>query len=62
MAAMPERPKIYHITHVANLAAIIQAGGLWSDAAMIARGGPAASIGMNGSCGTRLSPARNQGR
>jgi len=47
MAAMPERPKIYHITHVANLAAIIQAGGLWSDAAMIARGGPAASIGMN---------------
>jgi hypothetical protein len=40
--------RIYHITHVDNLPSILAAGGLWSDAAMIARGGPAASIGMGG--------------
>ena len=47
MTAPPPRPKIYHITHVDNLPAIIAAGGLISDAAMIARGGPAAPIGMS---------------
>lgn len=39
--AVPAQPKLYHITHVDNLPAIL-AGGLWSDAAMIARGGPSA--------------------
>ncbi|WP_437602992.1 DUF4433 domain-containing protein [Sorangium sp. So ce590] len=40
-------PKIYHITHVGNLASIVANGGLFSDAAMIARGGPSAGIGMS---------------
>ncbi len=36
---------IYHITDVENLAAIIQSGGLMSDVALAAAGGPAVSIG-----------------
>jgi hypothetical protein len=44
--AVPAQPKLYHITHVDNLPAILTAGGLSSDAAMIAQGGPTASIGM----------------
>jgi len=36
----PAQPKIYHITHVDNLASIIADDGLVSDAAMIARGDP----------------------
>jgi hypothetical protein len=47
MTAIPIRPRIYHITHVDNLPSILADGGLWSDAAMIARGGPAAFIGMS---------------
>ncbi len=47
MNAMPTQPRIYHITHVANLLSIIQEGGLWSEAKIIERGGPAAPIGMN---------------
>jgi hypothetical protein len=43
---VPTAPKLYHITHVNNLASIVADGALWSDAALIARGGPAASIGM----------------
>jgi ssDNA thymidine ADP-ribosyltransferase, DarT len=43
---VPAQPKLYHITHVENLPAILAAGGLWSDAAMIAQGGPSATIGM----------------
>ena len=31
MPKVPERPKIYHITHVRNLPRIIKAGMLWSD-------------------------------
>lgn len=46
--AIPAQPKLYHITHVDNLPAILAAGGLQSDAAMIAQGGPAATIGMSG--------------
>lgn len=46
MKAMPDRPRIYHITHIDNLPSILADGGLWSDAAIIARGGPAAAIGM----------------
>ena len=47
VTAPPTNPKIFHITHVDNLAAIIAAGCLRSDAAMIALGGPQASIGMS---------------
>jgi ssDNA thymidine ADP-ribosyltransferase, DarT len=48
MTDIPGRPPIYHITHVDNLPLILASGGLWSDASMISRGGPAASIGMGG--------------
>jgi len=47
MPTPPAQPKIYHITHVHNLQSIIADGGLVSDAAMIARGGPATAIGMS---------------
>lgn len=47
MSPLPQHPKIYHITHVENLASIIAGGGLVSDAVMIARGGPRAGIGMS---------------
>lgn len=47
MTEMPERPRIYHITHVDNLPSIKAEGGLWSDAAISTRGGPAAPIGMS---------------
>lgn len=42
----PARPKIYHITHVDNLANLAATGALQSDARMIASGGPATTIGM----------------
>jgi hypothetical protein len=42
----PSQQKIYHITHVKNLPSILEAEGLWSDAVMLDRGGPTASIGM----------------
>jgi hypothetical protein len=48
MTTPPARPKLYHITHVDNLRAIVADGGLLSDADMIARGGPAQAIGMSG--------------
>lgn len=44
----PSRPKLYHITHMDNLPGIVADGELLSDAAMIARGGPAQAIGMSG--------------
>ena len=43
----PTRPKVYHITHAANLAAIATEGVLVSDAEMIRRGGPSQTIGMS---------------
>lgn len=46
--AQPLDPLVYHITHVDNLASIVRDQGLWSDADMVARGGPAATIGMAG--------------
>ncbi len=42
----PAHPRIYHITHVDNLSRIIEEEALWSDAVMVARGGPATAIGM----------------
>src|SRR5438270_11570366 len=47
MATAPARPKIYHITHGRNLARIIADECLWSDAEIIARGGPEAVIGLS---------------
>lgn len=46
MATVPAAPKLYHITHVDNLASVAADGALWSDAELIRRGGPAESIGM----------------
>jgi hypothetical protein len=43
----PPAPSIYHITHVNNLARIVEDGALFSDAVMVARGGPATTIGMS---------------
>ncbi len=48
MTTPPARPKLYHITHVDNLRHIVADGGLWSDADMLARGGPPRAIGMSG--------------
>ncbi len=47
MGPVPMDPRIYHITHVDNLPSILSDGCLISDAAMIARGGPVAAIGMS---------------
>lgn len=47
MSKPPARPRIYHITHVDNLAAIVAEGALLSDAAILERGGPAVGIGMS---------------
>lgn len=44
---MPTQPKLYHITHVDNLSSIVRDGGLLPDAALIARGGVVATIGMS---------------
>lgn len=52
---VPTTPRIYHITHVDNLSKIVSDGKLFSDARMIARGGPAAGIGMQGIKQRRLS-------
>lgn len=43
---VPANPKIYHIVHVDNLASIIAAGGLFSDAVMVGRPGGTV-IGMS---------------
>lgn len=37
MTTPPDRPQLYHITHIDNLPSILQDGGLRSDAAMLAR-------------------------
>ena len=47
MSPMPDHPKIYHITHVDNLARIIRDGVLWSDAERIRRGLDCEVVGMS---------------
>lgn len=47
MSEPPERPKVYHITHVENLASIVADGRLLSDREMLERGGPGQVIGMS---------------
>lgn len=54
MNPVPPNPRIYHITHVANLAAIVASGGLESDARMRLTGGPVADIGMSSIKARRL--------
>lgn len=43
----PQRPQLYHITHMDNFSSILQEGGLWADAKMIAHGGPERGIGLS---------------
>jgi hypothetical protein len=45
--AIPERPKIYHITHIQNLANIIEQGVIWSDAKRIELGIDCELVGMS---------------
>jgi hypothetical protein len=47
VSPVPAQPKIYHITHVDNLAAIATERSLLSDAAMLERDGPSVTIGMS---------------
>ena len=47
MSPPPRQPKVYHITHVDNLPAIVDEGSLVCDREMIHRGGPARTIGMS---------------
>ena len=46
MSEPPDRPKIYHITHVDNLSSILAAGGLESDARRLAQEVGHTTIGM----------------
>jgi len=56
--SVPPTPSIYHITHVDNIPQIVQDGALFSDAVMVARGGPAATIGMSAIKLRRLTELR----
>jgi hypothetical protein len=47
VSPVPAQPKIYHITHVDNLVAIVREGVLLSDVTMLERGGPGVTIGMS---------------
>jgi ssDNA thymidine ADP-ribosyltransferase DarT-like protein len=44
---VPAQPRIYHITHVDNLARILVDGGLHSDRTIAEAGGPSVTIGMS---------------
>jgi hypothetical protein len=47
MTSVPANPKIYHITHINNLPAIIDAGELLSDARMLANDSGCTVVGMS---------------
>ncbi len=47
MSPVPAQPKIYHITHVNNLASIVNHRKLLPDAAMLERDSPNVTIGMS---------------
>lgn len=55
MSQAPSRPKVYHITHVDNLARIVTDGELLCDAEMIKRGGPEVTIGFSAMKQNRLA-------
>lgn len=54
----PAQPRIYHITHVDNLAGIVTDGALLSDSVMVARRGPTTMIGMSDIKRRRLQELR----
>ena len=47
MSEPPDNPKIYHITHVDNLAAIVHAGEILSDARRLASPTDCTIVGMS---------------
>jgi len=47
VSPLPAHPKIYHITHVNNLASIVNDRKLLPDAAMLERDSPSVTIGMS---------------
>lgn len=47
MAKTPRNPKIYHITHIGNLGAILENDALWSDAKRIELGLDCEVVGMS---------------
>ncbi len=55
MPQPPAHPKVYHITHVDNLASIAEDGELLSDAAMIASAHTSSKIGMSSIKARRLT-------
>lgn len=48
MAFVPDRPKVYHITHVDNLPGIVQSSCLWSDSKRLELGREVTVVGMTG--------------
>ena len=48
MTSVPANPKLYHITHVRNLPAIVEAGQLWSDAKRVEMSLDCEIVGMSG--------------
>jgi len=46
MTTPPAQPKIYHVTHVGNLASIVAAGCIEADGRRAGQGGDQTSIGM----------------
>jgi hypothetical protein len=54
LSPLPTRPRIYHITHVDNLASIATCGALWSDSECIRRGASHTRVGMSGIKARRL--------
>jgi hypothetical protein len=50
----PSRPRIYHITHVDNLASIVACGALWSDGECVRRSAAHTRVGMSGIKARRL--------
>jgi hypothetical protein len=53
--AVPRSPRLYHITHIDNLASIIGDGFIYSDSALQKRGGADAVVGMGHIKARRLS-------
>lgn len=47
MCPVPHRPKIYHITHIENLARIVEHGTLWSDAKRLEEDCQCTIVGMS---------------
>ena len=56
--SIPAEPAIYHITHVDNIPRIVRDGVLWSDAVMLAEGGPVTAVGMSDIKRRRLEELR----